>query len=101
VSGTGAHSPALTGVVMPEGHDAIISASGARNSTCRWNRPEQDQGQGVPDRHIGTSRSDADGHAVGVEMGLDLAKVRIVAGVLAAMEVLKDAMSGDAKGCRP
>jgi len=78
--------------VCPEGHDADNFRKVVLEiSTCRSARPQQDQGQDVPDRPPSViQRSDADGHAIGVEMGLDLAKVpHRTAVVLAAMEVLK------------
>ncbi len=63
-----AHSPALTGVRMPEGHDAdnfrkvVLENFDMSLGTGL----EQDQGQGVPDRPYRTfQRSDADGNAVG------------------------------------
>ena len=63
-----AHSPALTGVVMPEGHDADTFPQGGAGEFrhVARHRPQQDQGQGVPDRpYRPLQRSDADGHAVG------------------------------------
>ena len=64
----GAHSPALTGVRMPEGprlRSLPQDRAGEFRHVAR-HRPEQGQGQGVPHRpYRSFQRSDADGHALG------------------------------------
>jgi alanine-glyoxylate transaminase/serine-glyoxylate transaminase/serine-pyruvate transaminase len=88
-----AHSPALTGVVMPEGHDAdnlrkVVLENFDMSLGTGLNRIK---GRVFRIGHIGHFNDlMLMGTLAGVEMGLDLAKVpHRSGGVLAAMEVLK------------
>jgi alanine-glyoxylate transaminase/serine-glyoxylate transaminase/serine-pyruvate transaminase len=78
-----AHSPALTGVVVPDGHDADHFRKVVLENF--------DKGKAFRIGHIGHFNDlMLMGTLAGVEMGLDLAKVpHRSGGVLAAMEVLK------------
>ena len=89
----GAHSPALTGVVMPEGHDAdnfrkVVLENFDMSLGTGLNKIK---GKVFRIGHIGHFNDlMLMGTLSGVEMGLDLAKVpHRGGGVLAAMEVLK------------
>jgi len=89
-----AHSPALTGVRMPEGHDADNFPQGGAGeiSTCRSapasTRSRARRSASVISGHFNDLM--LMGTLSGVEMGLDLAKVpHRSGGVQAAMEVLK------------
>jgi alanine-glyoxylate transaminase/serine-glyoxylate transaminase/serine-pyruvate transaminase len=89
----GAHSPALTGVRMPEGHDAdhfrkIVLENFDMSLGTGLNKVK---GKLFRIGHIGHFNDlMLMGTLSGVEMGLDLAKVpHRAGGVLAAMEVLK------------
>jgi alanine-glyoxylate transaminase/serine-glyoxylate transaminase/serine-pyruvate transaminase len=88
-----AHSPALTGVVMPEGHDAdnfrkVVLQNFDMSLGTGLNKIK---GRAFRVAHIGHFNDlMLMGTLSGVEMGLDLAKVpHRSGGVLAAMEVLK------------
>jgi alanine-glyoxylate transaminase/serine-glyoxylate transaminase/serine-pyruvate transaminase len=88
-----AHSPALTGVVMPEGHDAdhfrkVVLENFDMSLGTGLNKVK---GKLFRIGHIGHFNDlMLMGTLSGVEMGLDLAKVpHRSGGVLAAMEVLK------------
>jgi alanine-glyoxylate transaminase/serine-glyoxylate transaminase/serine-pyruvate transaminase len=88
-----AHSPALTGVVMPEGHDAdnfrkIVLESFDMSLGTGLNKIK---GKVFRIGHLGHFNDlMLMGTLAGVEMGLDLAKVpHRAGGVQAAMEVLK------------
>jgi alanine-glyoxylate transaminase/serine-glyoxylate transaminase/serine-pyruvate transaminase len=88
-----AHSPALTGVVMPEGHDAdnfrkVVLDNFDMSLGTGLNKIK---GKAFRIGHIGHFNDlMLMGTLSGVEMGLDLAKVpHRSGGVLAAMEVLK------------
>jgi alanine-glyoxylate transaminase/serine-glyoxylate transaminase/serine-pyruvate transaminase len=88
-----AHSPALTGVVMPEGHDAdhfrkVVLDNFDMSLGTGLNKIK---GKAFRIAHIGHFNDlMLMGTLSGVEMGLDLAKVpHRSGGVLAAMEVLK------------
>jgi alanine-glyoxylate transaminase / serine-glyoxylate transaminase / serine-pyruvate transaminase len=88
-----AHSPALTGVVMPEGHDAdnfrkVVLQNFDMSLGTGLNKIK---GKAFRIAHIGHFNDlMLMGTLSGVEMGLDLAKVpHRSGGVLAAMEVLK------------
>jgi alanine-glyoxylate transaminase/serine-glyoxylate transaminase/serine-pyruvate transaminase len=88
-----AHSPALTGVVMPEGHDAdhfrkVVLENFDMSLGTGLNKIK---GKAFRIGHIGHFNDlMLMGTLAGVEMGLDLAKVpHRSGGVLAAMEVLK------------
>src|ERR1700694_4156713 len=88
-----AHSPALTGVVMPEGHDAdnfrkVVLDNFDMSLGTGLNKIK---GKAFRIAHIGHFNDlMLMGTLSGVEMGLDLAKVpHRGGGVLAAMEVLK------------
>jgi alanine-glyoxylate transaminase / serine-glyoxylate transaminase / serine-pyruvate transaminase len=88
-----AHSPALTGVVMPEGHDAdqfrkVVLENFDMSLGTGLNKIK---GKVFRIGHIGHFNDlMLMGTLSGVEMGLDLAKVpHRTGGVLAAMEVLK------------
>ena len=89
----GAHSPALTGVVMPDGHDAddfrkVVLENFDMSLGTGLNKIK---GKVFRIGHIGHFNDlMLMGTLSGVEMGLDLAKVpHRSGGVLAAMEVLK------------
>src|SRR6266705_1484300 len=89
----GAHSPALTGVVVPEGHDAdnfrkVVLENFDMSLGTGLNKIK---GKVFRIGHIGHFNDlMLMGTLSGVEMGLDLAKVpHRGGGVLAAMEVLK------------
>ena len=89
----GAHSPALTGVVMPEGHEAdnfrkVVLENFDMSLGTGLNKIK---GRVFRIGHIGHFNDlMLMGTLSGVEMGLDLAKVpHRGGGVLAAMEVLK------------
>jgi alanine-glyoxylate transaminase/serine-glyoxylate transaminase/serine-pyruvate transaminase len=88
-----AHSPALTGVVMPEGHDAdhfrkVVLENFDMSLGTGLNKIK---GKVFRIGHIGHFNDlMLMGTLSGVEMGLDLAKVpHRAGGVLAAMDVLK------------
>jgi alanine-glyoxylate transaminase/serine-glyoxylate transaminase/serine-pyruvate transaminase len=88
-----AHSPGLTGVVMPEGHDAdnfrkVVLQNFDMSLGTGLNKIK---GKAFRIAHIGHFNDlMLMGTLSGVEMGLDLAKVpHRSGGVLAAMEVLK------------
>jgi alanine-glyoxylate transaminase/serine-glyoxylate transaminase/serine-pyruvate transaminase len=88
-----AHSPALTGVVMPDGHDAdnfrkVVLENFDMSLGTGLNKIK---GKAFRIGHIGHFNDlMLMGTLAGVEMGLDLAKVpHCDGGVLAAMEVLK------------
>jgi alanine-glyoxylate transaminase / serine-glyoxylate transaminase / serine-pyruvate transaminase len=88
-----AHSPALTGVVMPEGHDAdhfrkVVLDNFDMSLGTGLNKIK---GKAFRVGHIGHFNDlMLMGTLSGIEMGLDLAKVpHRSGGVLAAMEVLK------------
>jgi len=88
-----AHSPALTGVVMPEGHDAdnfrkVVLENFDMSLGTGLNKIK---GKVFRIGHIGHFNDPMlMGTLSGIEMGLDLAKVpHRSGGVLAAMEVLK------------
>jgi alanine-glyoxylate transaminase/serine-glyoxylate transaminase/serine-pyruvate transaminase len=88
-----AHSPALTGVVMPEGHDAdhlrkVVLEKFDMSLGTGLNKVK---GRMFRIAHLGHfNELMLMGTLAGVEMGLDLAKVpHRSGGVLAAMEVLK------------
>ncbi|WP_375414316.1 pyridoxal-phosphate-dependent aminotransferase family protein [uncultured Bradyrhizobium sp.] len=88
-----AHSPALTGVVMPDGHDAdhfrkVVLENFDMSLGTGLNRIK---GKVFRIGHIGHFNDlMLMGTLAGVEMGLDLAKVpHRTGGVMAAMEVLK------------
>jgi alanine-glyoxylate transaminase/serine-glyoxylate transaminase/serine-pyruvate transaminase len=88
-----AHSPALTGVVMPEGHDAdnfrkVVLENFDMSLGTGLNKIK---GKAFRIGHIGHFNDlMLMGTLSGIEMGLDLAKVpHRSGGVLAAMEVLK------------
>jgi alanine-glyoxylate transaminase/serine-glyoxylate transaminase/serine-pyruvate transaminase len=88
-----AHSPALTGVVMPEGHDAdnfrkVVLENFDMSLGTGLNRIK---GKVFRIGHLGHFNDlMLMGTLSGIEMGLDLAKVpHRSGGVLAAMEVLK------------
>jgi len=89
----GAHSPALTGVRMPEGHDAdnfrkVVLDHFDMSLGTGLNKIK---GKAFRIGHIGHfNELMLMGTLSGIEMGLDLAKVpHRGGGVLAAMEVLK------------
>jgi alanine-glyoxylate transaminase/serine-glyoxylate transaminase/serine-pyruvate transaminase len=89
-----AHSPALTGVVMPEGHDAdnfrkVVLENFDMSLGTGLNKIK---GRVFRIGHIGHFNDlMLMGTLSGIEMGLDLAKVpHRSGGVLAAMEVLKN-----------
>jgi alanine-glyoxylate transaminase/serine-glyoxylate transaminase/serine-pyruvate transaminase len=89
-----AHSPALTGVVMPEGHDAdnfrkVVLENFDMSLGTGLNKIK---GRVFRIGHIGHFNDlMLMGTLSGIEMGLDLAKVPYRSGgVLAAMEVLKN-----------
>jgi alanine-glyoxylate transaminase/serine-glyoxylate transaminase/serine-pyruvate transaminase len=89
----GAHSPALTGVVMPEGHDAdnfrkVVLENFDMSLGTGLNKIK---GKVFRIGHMGHFNDlMLMGTLSGIEMGLDLAKVpHRGGGVLAAMEVLK------------
>ena len=88
-----AYSPALTGVVMPEGHDADHFRKGVLENFDMSLGTGLNKIKGKVFRigHIGHFNDlMLMGTLSGVEMGLDLAKVpHRGGGVLAAMEVLK------------
>src|SRR6266516_2652557 len=88
-----AHSPALTGIVMPEGHDAdnfrkVVLENFDMSLGTGLNKIK---GKAFRIAHIGHfNELMLMGTLSGVEMGLDLAKVpHRSGGLLAAMEVLK------------
>ena len=88
-----AHSPALTGVVMPDGHDAdhfrkVVLDNFDMSLGTGLNKIK---GKAFRVGHIGHFNDlMLMGTLSGIEMGLDLAKVpHRSGGVLAAMEVLK------------
>ena len=89
-----AYSPALTAVMVPDGHDADAfrkSRAGKLRHVAR-DRFGQAQGQGVPDRpYRPLQRSDADGNTGRASRWASISpRCRIArGGVLAAMDVLK------------
>src|SRR5260370_11883779 len=90
----GAHSPALTGVVMPEGHDAdnfrkVVLDNFDMSLGTGLNKIK---GKAFRIGHIGHFNDlMLMGTLSGIEMGLDLARVpHHSGGVLAALEVLQE-----------